>query len=308
MLPLTRGRGACVDTAKTTDSMGGGDGREASGAAPGAGAVPAPAGGRGGGGPGRAAQVGAGQAYPAAGRRRETGRRARVLDRRPGGAEDAPPPERGCVMTDKRVVVWVQDFKDRPHLMLQWHDPVTGQRKSKTAGTCNPLDAEKARADLEYELTHGRPKEEWARGWERFREAFEEAPVPAKRRNTQENSAAAFDAFERHCGKPRLRTVTARTLSAFAAGQRALGLAPATVKVRLQLLRAALAWATRQGLIPKVPEFPRVSVPKKRPQPVPAEAFEKLLDKTADPQLRAYLLCGWLAGLRLEEAFRLERE
>src|SRR5262249_51921992 len=132
--------------------------------------------------------------------------------------------------------------------------------------------------------------------------------VSARRENTRENYAAALDAFEKHCGSPRLKAVTARTLSAFAAGQRAAGMAPATVKVRLQLLRAALAWATRQGLIPKGPEFPRVSVPQKRPQPVPAEAFEKLLDKTAEPQLRAYLLCGWLAGLRLEEAFRLERE
>ena len=34
----------------------------------------------------------------------------------------------------KRVVVWVQNFPDRPHLMLQWHDPETGKRKSKTAG------------------------------------------------------------------------------------------------------------------------------------------------------------------------------
>ena len=34
----------------------------------------------------------------------------------------------------KRVTVWVQFFGDRPYLMLQWHDPVTGKRKSKSAG------------------------------------------------------------------------------------------------------------------------------------------------------------------------------
>ena len=39
--------------------------------------------------------------------------------------------------------------------MPQWHDSETGKRKSKTAGTCNPMEAEKARADLEYELNHG---------------------------------------------------------------------------------------------------------------------------------------------------------
>ena len=55
----------------------------------------------------------------------------------------------------KRIVVWVQDFGDRPQRVLQWHDPATGKRKSRTAGTCNPLKAEKRRADLEYELNHG---------------------------------------------------------------------------------------------------------------------------------------------------------
>jgi integrase len=51
-------------------------------------------------------------------------------------------------------------------------------------------------------------------------------------------------------------------------------------------------------------------VPKKDPQPVPAESFERLLAKARaeDPQLPAYLLCGWLAGLRLGEALALEWE
>ena len=38
-------------------------------------------------------------------------------------------------MPDERVTVWVQRFKDRQHLMLQWIDPDTGKRKSRSAGT-----------------------------------------------------------------------------------------------------------------------------------------------------------------------------
>jgi integrase len=49
-------------------------------------------------------------------------------------------------------------------------------------------------------------------------------------------------------------------------------------------------------------------VPKKRPQPIPAEAFEKLLGKAPDALWRAYLLCGWYAGLRLSEARHLQWE
>ena len=46
----------------------------------------------------------------------------------------------------KRVVVWVQHFADRPFLMLQWHEPLTGKRKSQSAATNNPLQAEERRA------------------------------------------------------------------------------------------------------------------------------------------------------------------
>jgi hypothetical protein len=76
-------------------------------------------------------------------------------------------------MSDKRVTVWVQHFADRPHLMLQWHDPDTGKRKSKSAETCNPLDAEQKWSDLEYELNHGLHKEASSMSWDRFREVFE---------------------------------------------------------------------------------------------------------------------------------------
>jgi hypothetical protein len=58
-------------------------------------------------------------------------------------------------MSEQRVTVWVQRFRDRRHLMLQWIDLESGRRKSRSAGTDNEKDAEKARADLEYELNHG---------------------------------------------------------------------------------------------------------------------------------------------------------
>jgi integrase len=83
---------------------------------------------------------------------------------------------------------------------------------------------------------------------------------------------------------------------------------PSTIRVRLEFLHTALAWAVEQGFLPACPKFPEVRVPKKRPRPIPAESFERLLDKAADPQLRAYLLAGWLGGLRLAEALDLEWE
>jgi hypothetical protein len=53
----------------------------------------------------------------------------------------------------------VQRFPDREHLVLQWHDPETGRRKSKTAETADEKIAEDERADLEAALNNGRYKE-----------------------------------------------------------------------------------------------------------------------------------------------------
>src|SRR5262249_54689212 len=151
---------------------------------------------------------------------------------------------------------WVQLFPDRPHLVLQWHDPETGKRKSQTAGTCNPLDAEKARADLEYELNHGLHKDAGRMAWETFRERFEEEYVRPLRKNTRDNYDDTLNLFEQLCSPKRLDLVTARTVSAFAAGMRSLklrggkvGMEPSTVKVRLQFLHTALAWAVEQELL-----------------------------------------------------------
>jgi integrase len=220
-------------------------------------------------------------------------------------------------MPENRVIVWVQNRGDRDKLSLEWHDPITGKRKSKSAGTCNPLEAEKARADLEYELNHGLHRDTSAMSWERFRELFEEEYVAGLRKDTRANYKATLDLFERLCSPRSLRGISERIVSAFAAAMRSTpgrrkgseSMAPSTIKVRLQFLHTALSWAAEQKMLPAVPKFPAVKVPKKDPQPVPLESFERLLLKAEDdPQMQAYLLCGWLAGLRLSEALALQWE
>jgi integrase len=218
-------------------------------------------------------------------------------------------------MPEERVTVWVQRFKDRKHLMLQWTDPDTGKRKSKSAETDDPEKAETARADLEYELNHGKYQEASRMTWERFRELFEEEYVAGKRQATRDNYRHVLDAFEAVCSPRSLRAVSERTVSAFAAGLRKMklkngreGMKPLSIKVYLQFLRTALGWAAQQKLLPAVPKFPMVKVPKKRPQAVPAESYERLLDKAPDEETRVFLQAGWLAGLRISEVMALEWE
>jgi integrase len=219
-------------------------------------------------------------------------------------------------MSEKHITVWVAKYLDRPYLLLLWLDPVTRKRKSRSAETCNPLDAERKRAALEYELNHGLYKEASGMRWERFRQLFTDEYVSGRRLNTRRNYEATFELFEKVCKLGTLRTIDERVISAFAAGLRkepgrrkgSDGMMASTIKVRIQCLHTALSWAVHQGFLPRLPRFPKVKVPQKDPQPVPVEAFERMLGKAKDENMRAYLLTGWLAGLRLTEASLLEWE
>ena len=216
-------------------------------------------------------------------------------------------------MSEKRVRVWVQQFKDRTNLMLQWIDPDTNRIKSQSAKTADPAEAEDKRADLESDLNNGRYQDVGKVAWQHFRERFQEEYVAGKRPSTQANYEDTLDQFERLCNPARLRAVSERTVSTFLAAMRKeqvrgrVGMSPGTMKVRLQFLRTALRWAVEQGMLVKCPKFPKVDVPEKPPQPVPAESFERIyLKAEGDAPMQAYLLTGWLAGLRLSEAYALE--
>jgi hypothetical protein len=54
----------------------------------------------------------------------------------------------------KRVRVWVQRAGGRGNFLLQWNDPDTGQRRSRTAGTSDREKAEWLRTDLEAALNN----------------------------------------------------------------------------------------------------------------------------------------------------------
>src|SRR5262249_47179193 len=163
--------------------------------------------------------------------------------------------------SDRRVVVWVQRFKDRDHLMLQWLDPHTGKRKSQSAGTADGREAEKKRADLEYELNHGLHHEPSKMSWERFPELFEGEFLPATRLNTRRNYTDPLDLFEELARPALLGKITERTLSLFIAEMRKRktrgrdGMMASTIKVRLQFLHTVLAWAVEQKFLPRVPNF-----------------------------------------------------
>ncbi len=220
-------------------------------------------------------------------------------------------------MGQDRIVVRVVPFPDRPALQLQWKDPANGERKTRSAKTSDPDEAERARADLEYELNHDLARSGSRTSWERFRECFEAEYLPDLREGTRRIYGRLFDHFEDICHPSGLDSITARTVSQFLAGLRQVpgrgpngraGMQVATLRVRLDYFHAALTWARKQGMLSAVPEFPHIKVPRKKPQPVPVDLYERLFAAAGDPFMRAFLACGWLAGLRLGEAQLLSWE
>jgi integrase len=88
-----------------------------------------------------------------------------------------------------------------------------------------------------------------------------------------------------------------------------VGLAPTTIKnYMIAMKKVFFRWANEQKLIPSLPAFPKILAPKKKPQPIPAESFERLLAKAPDVHWRAFLLAGWWGGLRLSEVRELRWE
>jgi hypothetical protein len=96
-------------------------------------------------------------------------------------------------MSDKRITVYVLQPKDRDTLQPQWVDPDTGNRKTQSAKTADPKEAEAARVDLEYRLNNGGYAEPSKLEWDHFRQLFAEEYLAGLRARTREKYQAVLD-------------------------------------------------------------------------------------------------------------------
>lgn len=126
-----------------------------------------------------------------------------------------------------------------------------------------------------------------------------------------------------------LRRITPQWISTFQKRLIDLGRSPATVESHCRHLKAAMNWAKGQGIIPAVPNFPRLkqarSAKVMKGRPITKEEFERMLQaiETEVPLIEEwpeerqqkarnqreslrFLMNGlWLSGLRLGEALSL---
>ena len=111
--------------------------------------------------------------------------------------------------------------KKRP-FQCQWVDPVTGKKRTKSAGTTIRREAEKFRAKLATEIeTNGLLMERIT--WDAFRDQFELHGVSGKSKATQVELSGTLNRLEELIAPVRPEAIDSRVVSLFASRIRSQG-------------------------------------------------------------------------------------
>lgn len=201
--------------------------------------------------------------------------------------------------------------KRSKNYLVQWRDPVTRRKRTRSTGETQRQRAEIVRARIELQLEAGLPRDTlWADAWS----AYQAEEWPRLRPTTRSKLAT----MRRHCetafNPATIASIGPQHAARLAAHLRAKGNAEHTVAANVGLLRRFLRWCVDRELLPRCPQI-RVAthLPSRgKGRAVTGEEFERMM--AAVPQVvgeeRAdgwrHLLHGlWLSGLRLAEALAL---
>lgn len=201
----------------------------------------------------------------------------------------------------------------RKFFLVQWRDPVTGKKKTRSTGEARKREAERKAGTMLKDITEGNLNNAERVTWATFRQRYEEEFLPGKADGTANKVDAVFNMFERLVGPKLLASVDASVMSLYVKRMRAAGRSESTLKGHLAHMKAALRWAHRIGILAKVPaiEMPtRCNGMKGRP--VTLEEFERMLKCVPDvvgeqdAEMWRFILRGfWWSGLRRSELWNL---
>jgi integrase len=212
------------------------------------------------------------------------------------------------------IKVTVCRYPDRPNLVLAYIDPVSGKRKTKSAGTAKEKDAWKAAAAWEEALRAGPHCPLSKVTWHAFRQRYEAEHLASLSRMGRDSARFHLNQLEKHLNPDRLCKVTASALSTFQTRLRATGIRETSIASSLRAIKAALSWGVSVGMLAAVPRIvmPKGSKGRKmKGGALLGEQFDLLL--AAVPKVRPkdsaewvrYLTGVWLSGLRLGESVAL---
>lgn len=207
-------------------------------------------------------------------------------------------------MARKQVVVWVQSIPGRPFLYLQWHDPTTGKRRSRSTGTANPDEAERLRADLEYEFRHRLYVEPSRTPWPEFVRRYLAEVMASRRPNTQRAAKRVLEQFGKLANIKTMEDVNERAVSQFTERRRAKGFKEITLAGNLAYLRAALRWAARQKFLRTAPAIDLPKLPKKlHIKTISRDDWGKIIVEAerSQPEWVPLLWTAWHTGMRRGE-------
>jgi integrase len=205
----------------------------------------------------------------------------------------------------------------RKFYQVQWTDPSTGRKRTKSLKTVRKKDAYDEAKDWIEKLE----RREGVIGdstFEQFRTAHEEQVQPGMEAETARLYGTVFNWIEKEISPIRMSSITSRSISELTAKWRKKKLSEFTIRTYLVHLGKSLKWAIKLKHLEFAPEIELPSLPKKaeRPKgrPITGEEFERLIDTLpkvikASVKVQASwerLLRGlWLSGLRLDEALSL---
>jgi integrase len=225
------------------------------------------------------------------------------------------PPNSGSAAMAKRIKVWVMHYKGLKDLRLQWIDPVTGKRKTKSAKTADPEVAKQAASDLEYELNHNLYDEPSKMPWDDFRRVYIEEKFAGGSENTISKAETVLSDFGTRSHIKTIGEVTERTFSNYASKLRTLGRSAATIHGNMAYLKAAFRWAHDQAIIGRMPKIIMPKLPKgankvkvRNAARITTEEFERLLLNCPSNSWKLLVAFAWHCGMRRCEAMAVHGE
>lgn len=208
--------------------------------------------------------------------------------------------------TTPRIKVYIISPNDRPYLQLQWTDPASGRRVTRSTKTRDPEEGERMRAGREYELARGIAAPAGGPGpagmtWAEFRAVYEARRLSRNRPGTRKRAAEIFAVWEASAKPGLLSAITEAHVARFTEAASG-GRAASTVITYLNYLGAALRWAKKKKYMREVPEIERPPAPPAPPiRVVTGAELARLLAACPSPCWRLYLHVLWHTGLRLWE-------
>jgi len=191
-----------------------------------------------------------------------------------------------------RINVWVVRYPDRPAFQLQWVDPLTGRRKTKSSGIrdtgkASRKEAERKADELSDQLRGGGSSIPSELTWEAFCDRYDAEHAAGLAPKTRKKITLVADCVTANMNPQRLHDITEERLSRLVATLRQKKLSESTIKSYLGQLKAMLRWGVSQKLMPSCPAVPAIRRAKKagsaspmKGRPITGEEFERMLAAT----------------------------